>query len=90
MSEEHKSHKEILDEINKANSKIVVGTVYAHYKNPGRRYRIKGFGTLESTDELCVIYQAEYGEKLTFIRPVGGWLENLEWQGKTVPRFTKL
>lgn len=49
-----------------------------------------GLGFLEATDELCVIYQAQYGEKLTFLRPLTIWLEKVEWEGKTVPRFTKI
>lgn len=90
MNDEHKSHHRIIEEIDNAKSKIVVGAIYAHYKNPEKRYRVKEFGTLESNDELCVIYQADYGRKLIFIRPVSEWLEQVEYQGTTRPRFSKI
>jgi hypothetical protein len=51
---------------------------------------ITGLGFIEANDELCVIYQAQYGEHLTFLRPLTVWLEDVEWEGRTVPRFTQL
>lgn len=89
MNEEHKLYQEILREIAEAQSKITVGAVYTHYKNH-KKYMVKELGILESTDELCVIYQANYGKKLTFVRPLSEWLEPVEWQGKTIPRFIVL
>ena len=43
----------------------------------------------EADNEPCVIYQAEYGGKLTWIRPVANWIEDVEVDGKTVKQFTK-
>ena len=90
MSSEHKTYRQILSEIEKAKAEIEIGAVYAHYKNPSNTYEVLGFGTFEATDELCVMYKSNYGERLTFIRPVDIWLENVEWNGKLVPRFKKL
>lgn len=90
MSNEHKTQSEILAEIEAAKSKIGIGAKYVHYKDPSKTYIVKGFGTLEADDSICVIYEAQYGDKLTFIRPVTSWLETVEWQGKTMPRFKKI
>lgn len=90
MGAEHKSQAVITDEIKDAELRITVGAQYRHYKDPNKTYLVKGFGTLEADDSLCVIYEAEYGDYLTFIRPVREWLEEVEWQGKTLPRFKKV
>ena len=90
MISEHKSSAEILREIAEAKSKITIGATYVHYKGSDKRYTVRGLATLESTNELCVIYQTEYGDKLTFVRPLSIWLEDVEWNGKTVPRFKRL
>ncbi len=45
-------------------------------------YEIIGLGFLEATDELCVIHQAQYGEKLTFLRPLTIWLDKLSGKAK--------
>ena len=90
MGKTHKEQLELAKEIEAAASKITVGANYWHYKGRDKVYAVIGLGFLEANDELCVIYQAQYGEKLTFLRPLTVWLENVEWEGKTVPRFTKV
>lgn len=87
---DHKPQLEIIREIEAASSQVEIGAKYAHYKDLGKIYTVTGFGTLETTDELCVIYQATYGSKLMFIRPVTQWLESVQWQGTLVPRFSKV
>jgi hypothetical protein len=44
----------------------------------------------EEDNEPCVIYEAQYGDHITFIRPVANWCEMVKVGGKTVSRFTKL
>lgn len=88
--EAHKSEAELLKEIEDARKIIEVGATYQHYKSAQKQYQIVGFATLEATNELCVIYKALYGSGFTFVRPVSIWLEHVEWEGKTVPRFTKV
>lgn len=90
MGRTHKEQLELAKEIEKAKLKVTVGARYWHYKGKDKVYEVIGLGFLEANDELCVIYQAQYGERLTFLRPVTIWLEQVEWEGKTVPRFTKL
>ncbi|MDQ5972060.1 MAG: hypothetical protein QG553_219 [Patescibacteria group bacterium] len=90
MGKTHKEQLELAKEIEAARSKITVGAKYWHHKSKDKVYLVVGLGFIEANEELCVIYQAQYGEKLTFIRPLRVWLENVEWEGKTVPRFNKI
>ena len=90
MGRTHREQIELANEIEDAKSKVVVGSQYWHYKGKDKLYEVIGLGFLEANDELCVIYQAQYGERLTFLRPLTIWLEQVEWGSKTVPRFTKI
>lgn len=74
--------------IEKAKQQVKVGGRYTHFKNPAHTYIVLGVAILESTVEPVVIYQAEYGDRLTFVRPVDVWLETVEKEGEQVPRFT--
>jgi len=75
-------------ELEDAKARVTIGATYRHFKGADKLYKVMGLGFLEANDELCVIYRALYGESLTFLRPVSVWLERVEWEGKTVPRFT--
>jgi hypothetical protein len=86
--EPHKPHDQLKQEITTAGQQIKIGGNYAHYKSADKVYRPLYFATLEANDELCVVYQAQYGDKLYFVRPVAEWLETVEWQGKRLKRFT--
>lgn len=90
MGRTHKEQLVLLKEIEEAKTKITVGDKYWHHKSREKIYKVIGLGFLEANDELCVIYQAQYGEKLTFLRPLSIWLENVEWEGRVVPRFNKI
>jgi hypothetical protein len=90
MGKTHVEQLVLAKEIEQAKAKVTIGVKYWHYKGRDKVYEVIGLGFLEATDELCVIYRAEYGERLTFLRPLNSWLEQVEWKDKTVPRFTKL
>ena len=90
MGRTHTEQIVLAKEIEEAKTKVTVGGEYWHYKGRYKVYKVLGLGFLEANDELCVIYQAQYGERLTFLRPLTIWLEQVEWEGKTVPRFTKV
>lgn len=89
-AQDKKSSDDILSEIAYAKERIRVGARYAHYKNPDNTYTVEGFATREEDNVLCVIYKADYGAKLTFMRPTTAWYEMVTWQGSTVTRFTEL
>ena len=87
---DHKPQEQIIQEIQNAKLKIKIGAKYQHYKGTDKLYEVLGFATLESNNDLCVIYKALYGKHLTFLRPVNEWLEQVEWQNRIIPRFKKI
>ena len=89
MLNKHKNSQELAQELEAAKNKITIGAKYLHHKSKDKIYIVLSLGFLEANDELCVIYRAEYGERLTFVRSLTVWLENVEWKGKSIPRFSK-
>ena len=67
---------------------VVVGARYMHYKQLS--YKVLAIALREEDNEPCVVYQAEYDDKLTWIRPVANWVEDVEVDGETTKRFTKI
>jgi hypothetical protein len=79
--EEHVLHERVHD----AAGKVDVGAYYEHYKYK-HRYRVLGLGFIKENAELAVVYQAQYGEKLMWIRPLANFLDVIDG----VPRFKKV
>lgn len=77
-----------IPELEEATKLVKVDGAYRHYKSPDMLYRVMGFAIWEATDEIAVIYQAQYGEKLTFCRALSVWLEDVEFEGNKIPRFS--
>lgn len=71
-------------------SQIVAGAVYEHYK--GQKYRVIGVGLHTETLEEVVMYEALYDNPLgrLWCRPLKMWLESVEVNGQSVPRFKLL
>lgn len=86
----HKSQPALTQELKDATNKVHVGALYVHYKQPENTYRVTNLAIIEATDEVCVVYQAKYGDQITFVRPLKSWLESVEQNGKKVKRFTKV
>lgn len=87
---DHIPESELQKRLDAAKQQVSVGAQYCHYKGADKIYTVACLGILEATEEVCIIYEAQYGEHLTFIRPLKVWLETVEWQGNTVPRFRRL
>lgn len=68
-------------------SLLAIG-LYEHYK--GNRYQVLGVAIHSETLEELVVYKALYGEGLTWVRPLKMFLENVEVDGDTKPRFKYL
>lgn len=83
-----KSQAQLSDSLALANKQVTVGASYTHYKQ--LNYKVLSIALREEDNEPCVVYQAEYGDKLTWIRPVASWIEEVEVDGKKVMRFTKV
>jgi len=90
MGKTYQEQLELAKKIEAAKTEVTIGAEYWHFKSRDKRYLVIGLGFLEATNELCVIFQSLYGERLTFLRPLYVWLETVEWEGKIVPRFSKL
>ena len=59
--------------------------LYQHYKGP--QYRVFSVARHSETEEDVVFYQALYGDYGFWVRPLSMFLETVEFEGKTVPRF---
>ncbi|MGE3409109.1 MAG: DUF1653 domain-containing protein [Pirellulales bacterium] len=61
---------------------------YRHYK--GGEYTVLGVARHSETEEELVVYRPEYGEGGLWVRPKAMFLETVEVDGQTVPRFRLL
>ena len=58
---------------------------YRHYK--GNDYEVIGVARHSETDEELVVYRPDYGERGLWVRPLAMFVETVEVNGETVPRF---
>jgi hypothetical protein len=58
---------------------------YRHYK--GEEYTVIGVARHSETGEELVVYRKEYDDHGLWVRPLAMFLENIEVNGKTIPRF---
>ncbi|MCF3648913.1 DUF1653 domain-containing protein [Synoicihabitans lomoniglobus] len=61
---------------------------YQHYK--GGAYDVIGLARHSETLEPMVVYRALYGEGGLWVRPAAMWVETVEIDGRTVPRFKRI
>lgn len=82
------SHEELNKKIEAASKQVVIGGLYRHYKYPERKYFVENICIQEATEKICVVYKdvATLGAP-SFVRDLDSWLETVEWEGKTIPRF---
>ena len=66
------------------NKKIKIGK-YRHYK--GKEYNVVGVAKHSETLDDLVIYEALYRDGLFWVRPFDMFFEDVEIDGKKVPRF---
>lgn len=58
---------------------------YRHFK--GGEYEVLGVARHSETDERLVVYRPLYGDGGLWVRPAAMFLETVEHEGRTVPRF---
>ena len=61
---------------------------YRHYK--GGRYQVVFLAIHSETLEVMVVYRELYGERGVWVRPLEMFCEEVEIDGKLVPRFKRL
>ncbi len=59
--------------------------IYRHYK--GKDYRVFFVANHSETQEPHAVYQCLYGDYSYWIRPLSMFMETVEIDGKTLPRF---
>ncbi len=84
------SEEELFQQLNDAKAVVEVGATYRHYKSPNKTYLVHDIVIQEADLQPAVIYQAQYGNRITFSRPVLVWLEMVEFEGEQVPRYRKV
>ena len=57
-------------------SNPMAGEVYRHFK--GKMYKVQGIAVHSETGEAMVIYQAMYGDNITYVRPYESFIEKLD------------
>ena len=68
-------------------SDVAVGR-YRHYK--GNEYTVIGVARHSETEEDLVVYRKEYGDHSLWVRPKAMFVESVEVNGETLPRFQYL
>lgn len=67
---------------------IEEGKKYRHFK--GNEYMVLHLAKHSETEEEMVVYQALYGERGIWVRPLNMFLEKVEVDGKSVDRFEEI
>lgn len=87
----NKDKGQLLEELNNLKLQIDEGDECYHYKHPDQFYRIVGVGFIEGNGQSCVVYQAEYGEKFTWVRTQDEFFTKVKLEdGSEVDKFTKV
>ena len=67
---------------------MVLPGVYRHHK--GQHYDVLGVAKHSETEEEFVVYRALYGDRGLWIRPLAMFVERVEKDGVSVPRFSRI
>jgi len=62
--------------------------LYQHYK--GNMYEVYMTARHSETEEWMVVYKALYGDEGMWVRPYEMFVEKVEIDGESVPRFRKI
>lgn len=75
--------------IQETNQRVIkIGKKYRHFK--GNEYRVLHVAKHSENLEDLVVYQALYGEKGIWVRPVEMFVEQVDVNGKSINRFEEI
>ncbi len=86
----HLTQEELARELAQAEKLVEKDARYVHFKDPSHEYIVRGFGVREDTQEVCVIYEAQYDTRIPFIRTLASFTDTVEHNGQSVLRFQKI
>lgn len=86
----HVSLEELAKRLADAGREVEVGGRYMHYKNPEQEYIVRSLAILEATEEVGVIYEAQYDTRIPFIRPLSSFCATIDVDGVPTQRFVKI
>lgn len=66
---------------------VEIGEIYRHFK--GNDYLVLNVAKHSETLEDYVVYQALYGDRGIWVRPMSMFEEIVEVEGKTMKRFSR-
>lgn len=71
-----------------SNQEMPLSGLYRHYK--GRDYEVIDTARHSETGEELVVYRCLYGDYSLWVRPLAMFLESVEVNGESIPRFSYL
>jgi hypothetical protein len=80
-----KDLKQLREMLSEATEIVPVGSRWRHYK--GSEYRVTAIAFDEETLDFELIYSPIEAPDIQFARWMSIWIETVEWQGATLPRF---
>lgn len=83
-----KTHLEMKGNNGMNQRQIKIGKKYRHFK--GNEYLVLHLAKHSETLEEMVVYQALYGEKGIWVRPLEMFLDQREFEGKLINRFEEI
>ncbi|MDR0591384.1 MAG: DUF1653 domain-containing protein [Candidatus Nomurabacteria bacterium] len=72
----HKPMDEFAKPIAAAQKSVKVGGRYQHFRNK-QFYTVIDIAILEATEEVAVVYRAEYGDRLKWVRTLKNFTEEV-------------
>lgn len=81
-------YDQLTDMLAAARMKVTPGSKWQHYK--GGEYVAQDAVLTEANNQVCILYHSVNFPNVSFVRPVTSWFENVTWNDRATPRFTKL
>jgi hypothetical protein len=80
----------LLSQVEQAKKLVPLGAHFMHYKQLDKPYVIQSIAILEATEEVVICYAPLATPDLIFVRPFDAFLQDIEVDGKHIPRFTRI